>query len=422
MFTIHNFCRACHYAKPSGPPGMKSSPSGEKLVEVFDLGLQALANDFCDDADEHAGFAPLKVMFCPRCKLAQLSVVVNPATLYAKYNYVTSNSNTMFAHFKLLWDCINERHGNPVNVLEIGSNDGTLLNYLKENGAESVVGIDPAENLTTEANNRGVRSICGLFDKDTAGILSTAMPRVDVVIARHVFCHVDDWQAFVRNLDLICQKDTLIAIEVPYVMDLLRLLQFDTIYHEHLSYLNITAVDKLLEGTPFKLDHIQHFNIHGGAIALYIRRRDYEGLADDSVAWYLDNEAKNLNVEAWSLFEGKVRSNIAELKNFVGTLSKSGSTVCGFGASAKSTVWVNACGFTRKELKFITDTTPQKQWKFSPGSNIPIVDEGALLRELPSYAVLFSWNYKNEILEKNRLFIEKGGKFIVPIPTVQTVP
>ncbi len=422
MYSAHTFCRACGYAKPTGPPGIKAARSDERLVEVFDLGVVPLANDFHSDAEASAGFAPLKVMFCPKCLLAQLSVVVDPAVLYSHYSYVTSQSRMMFDHFTSLWDCIKDRHPNPDNVLEIGSNDGTFLKFLQENGVPYVLGIDPAENLAEKADANGVRTLRGLFtDSDMAKVASSAMPTVDVVMARHVFCHVDDWHGFVKSLDVVCQKETLVVIEVPYVADLLKQVQFDTIYHEHLSYMNVRAMVALLDGTPFKLHAVQHFPIHAGAIVLYLRRRDYNGLADDSVESYLAQEIASLDIEAWNLFNGKAKSNIAALKDTVLELTRNGKSVCGFGASAKSTVWVQACKFTRQYIKFIVDSTPEKHWKFSPGSDIRICDEGALLRDLPDYAILWAWNYEKEVIQKNQMWMDKGGQFIIPVPSVHIV-
>ncbi len=422
MYTLRTYCRACDYGKPSGPPGIKAAPKNEKLVEVFDLGMQPPANDFCGEGEERAGFAPLKVLMCPRCLLAQLSVVVDPLVLYSKYSYVTSQTKMMFDHFNLLWDSIKERHDFPDNMLEIGSNDGTFLKFLQRTGVPSVLGIDPARNLADKAEQSGVKTLRGLFDVTTASSASADMPRVDVVIARHVFCHMDDWHGFIKNLSTVCRQDTLVVIEVPYVADLLNEVQFDTIYHEHLSYFNVKAMAALLYNTKFRLDHVQHVPIHAGAVLIYLRRRDYDGQPDISVDSYLADETENLTVQSWSVFEGKARSNIADLTHMVVDLTSNGKTVCGFGASAKSTVWINACGFTKKHLKFICDSTPEKQNKFSPGSDVPIVDEGALLRELPNYAILFAWNWAETVLKNNQRYIELGGRFIVPVPTIRIVP
>lgn len=420
-FKRHTICRACNWGSVKTPPGIKAGPNPEKLVSVFSLGLNPLANAFAGQNDMHSAYYPLEVLMCPRCKLAQLSCVVPPAQLYSNYSYVTSHTQTMLDHFKSLWECIWDRHPNPTHVLEIGSNDGTLLQYLNFNGAESVLGIDPAKNLCDQATELGMRSICGLFDASTTPDITTVMPKVDVVIARHVFCHMDNWHEFIKNLDSVCQKDTLVCIEVPYVMDLLKEVQFDTIYHEHLSYLNVKAMVALLESTVFKLDHIQHFPIHCGAIVLYLRRRDYNGSADDSVAWYLDQENKGLNEDAWKKFDWDAKLNIMALKNKVTGLKADGKMVCGIGASAKSTVWVNACGFTRKQISFIADSTPQKQNKYSPGTDIPIVDEGAMIRDYPDYAVVFCWNFLSEVMAKNKTWMDRGGKFIVPVPTVRVI-
>lgn len=420
-WTRHTVCRSCRYAEPSGPPGIKAVPSGEKLIPVFSLGNQPLANAFANQDEPQSAFYPLEVLYCPRCGLAQLSATVPADVLYKTYAYTTSKSDTMLEHFAKLWRSIRDRNLNCENVLEIGSNDGYLLDYVRKNGAESVVGIDPAENLAAEANNKGVRTFCGVFDEATANVASLAMPSVDVVIARHVFCHVDDWHGFIATLDKVCQKNTLVAIEVPYVMDLLRHTQFDTIYHEHLSYLNIKALQALLEHSVFRIDHVQHFDVHGGAIVIYLRRRDYEGAADESVEWYLNHEKDNLNVAAWQEFDRVAHLNLVALQKTVNDLLNDGKTVAGFGASAKSTVWMNACGFTSKQVRFITDTTPQKQWKYCPGTDVKIVDEGALLRELPDYAILYAWNFMSECLKKNNLYLSKGGKFIVPVPTVRII-
>lgn len=427
MYREHTHCRACGYGRSELTSYIKSSKSTEELIPVFDLGLQPLANDFRTPNEERSGYAPLKVMLCPKCGLAQLSVVVNPSILYRDYPYVTSPSKTMREHFSRLWEDVAEEVGKEqFSVIEIGSNDGTLLEYFRGKGKTPwVMGIDPAANLAEIANARGVKTIAEPFTFRLANTLSKDLPWVDVILARHVFCHVDDWRDFVRGLEAIARPDTLICIEVPYVMDLLEKGELDSIYHEHLSYFSILPMEALLERTSLRIHGVTHYSIHGGALLVMLRHRDSSKQHHPPIV-YRHNEALDADsrILRWKEFSGRAAIKIDELRRTVLDLVSPGcgkKTVCGFGASAKSTVWVNACKFTQQHLKFITDTTPQKIGKLSPGSDIPIVDEGALLRELPDYAVMCCWNYGSEVLEKHKRYLELGGHFIIPHPELTII-
>ena len=401
MYIYHTHCRACGYAQ-SGAQGAKLVQS-EKLIEVFDLGVQPLANDFRRPGEEMSGYAPLKVMFCPRCTLAQLSVVVKPETLYRNYSYVTSPSRMMQEHFEHLIADITAETGRT-DVLEISSNDGLLLAMMKSKGF-LVLGVDPAENLSEAARINGIPTQTGFFGED----LSRILPKSDIVIARHVFCHVDDWKDFIRGLDAVSHDDTLICIEVPYVGDTLQNCQFDQIYHEHISFMSIGAMLALLKDTRFYLHKIVRYAIHGGAIMLMLRV-GHGGV----IGW-----DEKITLQDWEKFAVEAHNQIDRLKATIQTLRSQGKRVAALGASAKSTVWISACGFTRKSIEFIADSTPQKQLTFSPGTDIPIVDEGAILRELPDYVVMFAWNFRDEILEKFSLARSKGVKFIIPVPRIE---
>lgn len=409
MYKNHTHCRACGYAK-SGAQGIKSAP-GAKLPEVFSLGVQPLANDFRKSDEEHSGFCPLKVLLCPNCELAQLSTVVRPDILYRNYLYVTSPAEMMRQHFEqLIKDIAAETDGK--SVLEIGSNDGKLLGAMQAAGY-STMGVDPAENLTLACRGRGIPVMVGFFGSQ----LAKSLPQSDIIIARHVFCHIDDWKDFIKGIEEISFSSTLVCIEVPYVGDLLKHCEFDTIYHEHLSYLSIKSVHSLLDDSSLRLYKILRYPIHGGAILLMLRRKDSGKDPDHSVLGFKDE----VGLEAWKAFAVEARAQIDRLKATVQSLVAQGKRVAGLGASAKSTVWINACGFTRKDIAFIADNTPQKHWTFSPGSDIPITDEGAILRDLPDYVVMWAWNYRSELLEKFSLARSKGVKFIVPVPKVEIV-
>lgn len=406
-------------------PGTKTADTrNEKLIPVFSLGLQPLANDFVfsDPEGEHQGYAPLDVLMCPRCGLAQLSVVVSPGILYGgNYPYVTSKSNMMKEHFERIFKDLWERAAYP-SVLEIGSNDGDLLAFFQEKGAESVLGIEPAINLSSAARARALDTICDFFNPQSAEIARQRMPQVGIIIARHVFCHVDDWQGFMKTLSLLADSDTVIFLEVPYVMDQLASNSFDQIYHEHLSYLSIRAFQALLNCGPFELQAVYHYPIHGGAIGLVIQRRQPDRKPEPSVHAYLEGEAA-LTPDAWKAFGQRSGEIISELRMYVNQLVEDGKRVVGFGASAKSSVWINACGFTRKQIGTVYDCTPEKLYRLIPGTDIPIMHHGGIFLDAPDYAVMFAWNFAGEILagDLNRKWMLRGGKFIVPIPKLRVI-
>lgn len=399
MFHRINKCRSCQ---------------GTDLVQVLDLGCQPLANDFQPAGAECAGYSPLRVMFCRNCTLAQLSVVVRPEILYRNYPYVTSDTETMKNHFVSLMADINQEH-NPDfkatshRLLEIGSNNGAFCQFSGRYGYEHL-GMEPARNLAAIAEQRGIHTIPREFNEPSAIELAATGYRADVIVARHVFAHIDDWQGFIHSLELVSHEQTLVVIEVPWVVDLLNLFAFDTIYHEHLSYVSIRAVQHLLSGTDFYVDKVKQYSIHGGAIGIFLRRGKGPviQLSEED-----DLEARWLNLDALKL------KGMNDLVRVVKNINLSGKKVCGFGASAKATVWLNAVQATRDQIDVVCDSTPQKQGKLIAGTDIPVVDEQNLY-EYP-YAVCFSWNFSPEIREKFKRFEEQGGKWILPIPSVQIV-
>lgn len=407
MYTLHTHCRACGFAKDTNPTGIKANPVTDRLQFGFSLGLQPLANDFCDEKQERRGFAPLDVMVCPQCGLGQLSVVVNPNLLYSHYPYVTSDSETMREHFQTIIHELKQECAFS-SILEIGSNDGLFLEHCLKHGASRVVGIDPARNLLQASAARGVMSVCANFEQMMSP--EHVVGDVDLIVARHVLCHVDDWTAFFRNLGRVARESTVVAIEVPYVRNMLAASEFDTVYHEHLSYASLQAIRCAAKANNLDLHKVVHYPIHGGSILVLLR---VEGSAKPHSDCIQEVESERITMQDWGEFQAASLRKINNLRSFL----RKGMKVCGYGASAKSTVWINAVGATRNEISFVTDTTPQKQWKQVPGTNIPVVDPGALLRERPEYAILFAWNYADEIIRKENRWREKGGKFINPHAT-----
>lgn len=412
MYKPHTRCRACSWGPPITAVGIKGGESKDRLIPVFSLGIQPLANDFVAENEERSGYAPLEVLLCPRCHLGQLSVVVRPEILYKHYAFESFASDTMIAHFERLLIELGAR-SDAKSVVEIGSNNGLFLEYLKQHGTEHVLGIDPAENMVDGAKKRGVNSLCSLFDIESARMAAGSIPKVDLIVARHVFAHADDWQAFVHALRELCSKETTIYIEVPYAQWILDKTEFDTIYHEHLSYVTVKSMQYLLEGTGLRLTEVLSFKIHGGAIGLIIHRHDSNEPVNPSVQKFIENE--ECGEDAWWNFSDRSKGQIGQLADTVIEAAQDGKRVAGYGASAKSTVWLNAMRVSKSSVYGVYDNTRGKLYKQIPGTNIPVIHEGGFFVDNPDVAVLFSWNYAGEIQEKQRKWIEGGGQFITPV-------
>lgn len=395
-YKSHLKCRAC---------------GGFDMPAVFDLGLHPLANDFVSPGAERQGFYPLTVLLCNGCGLAQLSVVVNPNTLYRNYSYVSSSSATMARHYdRLLCDIKSEEP--EMRLLEIASNNGDFLEFARINGFK-VCGIEPAKNLAEIANKKQLTTIPEFFDHLSAADVDQRIGGIPgVVLARHVFAHIDNWHLFFADLEIVSNEDTLICLEFPYAGDMLRKNAWDTIYHEHLSYVSLQPLASILLKTPFHIHRVIRYGIHGGAM-LVMLRHNKSGLPRHlSVDEALADE--KITAKDWLLFFDTAKMNQARLKEIVEKFLDEGRIVSGFGASAKGTVLFNACGFKKKDVAFVTDNSPLKPGKLVPGTDIPVIEESQMISEHPEYAIMGSWNYCAEIDVKMSKWLDRGGVFIVP--------
>jgi hypothetical protein len=393
-YQEHTKCRIC---------------DSTELNPVFDLGLQPPANDFRRPGTPREGYYPLKVLFCPKCTLSQLSVVVNPDVLYRHYSYVTSTSTTMNAHFDHLIELLNAEQ--PIkSLVEIGSNDGAFLKAVKSKTQAIVLGIDPAVNLTHEC---GVPTIPDFFNVTTArNALGWTGGHPSVVVARHCVAHMDDLRKFVAALEIMAGKDTLIAIEIPYMRDTLKRVEFDQIYHEHLNFISLKSLEVLLDFTPFHIHRVVHYAVHGGTVLVLLRHDDSS--VPPTVSEYVREDATSL--EDWRSFGIKANNKIQEMRNVVISRT-SDHIVCGFGASAKASVWIHACRFNNGNIAFVTDNSPLKPGKLMPGTNIPIFAQSDLASSPAKYAVMFCWNFKTEVLESQKEWRDACGRFLIPTAT-----
>ncbi len=393
----------------------------KNLKLILDLGKTALANDFLKP-EEAAGYKislPLRVVLCTDCSLVQLADTVDPKILYSHYAYVTSTSKTMDAHLNKLMTHLlaGGRLGAGSKVLEIASNTGVFLKKFKEQGCE-VLGIEPAGNIADVAIATAIPTRKEFFNSSTSRQISAEWGKADLVLGRHVFAHIDDLKDLMVGLELISHRETLVAFEVPYVVDFYEHTEYDTIYHEHLSYISVASVEALTKNTSFMLSRVDHYPIHGGSILFQLRHRDSKTIPHVSVAQALENEKQLRLIEpaTWEVFAQRVAHIRAELPALLRKFKAEGRRIIGYGASAKGNTLLNTCGLTPRELDYIIDNTPFKQGKLAPGSWIPVKPPEALLRDQPDFALLLAWNFASEIIRRETEFQDRGGRFILPVP------
>jgi hypothetical protein len=399
----------------------------KNLKFILDLGKTALVNDFLkpEDVAAYNISLPLRVVLCPDCSLVQLADTVDPKILYSHYAYVTSTSKTMDTHLnKMMTHLLSTgRLGSGSKVLEIASNTGVFLKKFKEQGCE-VLGVEPAENIADVALATAIPTRKEFFNAITAKKLKAEWGAADLILGRHVFAHIDNLKDLVAGLAEISHEETLIAFEVPYVVDFFERTEYDTIYHEHLSYISVRAIEALVKDSPFMLSRVDHYPIHGGSILFHLRHRLSKATPHASVAQAIEKE-KSMRLAdpvTWEAFAQRVNHIRAELPALLRKLRSQGKRIIGYGASAKGNTLLNTCGITTKELDYIIDNTPFKQNKIAPGSWIPVRPPEMLLKDQPDYALLLAWNFAPEIIKRETEFQKRGGRFILPVPEPKIVP
>ncbi|HUA38936.1 MAG TPA: class I SAM-dependent methyltransferase [Candidatus Sulfopaludibacter sp.] len=398
----------------------------KNLRLILDLGKTALANDFLnpEEVAHYKICLPLRVVLCLDCSLVQLADTVDPKILYSRYAYITSTSRTMEAHLSDQSAHLLSvgRSGARPKVLEIASNTGVFLKKFQERGCE-VLGVEPAQNICEVAEKAGIPTRGEFFNAANAKKIKAEWGEADLILGRHVFAHIDDLHDLIAGLETVSHRETLIAFEVPYLVDFFERTEYDTIYHEHLSYLSVRALAALVEDSPFALSRIDHYQIHGGSILFHLRHRSSKAVAHESVGKALEVERRMKLTEAatWKTFTERVDYIRSELPALVRKLKSQDKRIIGYGASAKGNTLLNTCGLGIREMDYIIDNTPFKQNKVAPGSWLPIRPPESLLKEQPDFALLLAWNFAPEIIGREAEYQKRGGRFIVPIPKPEIV-
>ncbi len=404
----------------------RSCGSGDLRV-VLSLGCTPLANALlsASQLDEPEDFLPLDLAFCPSCSLLQLLETVPPERLFRHYLYFSSFSDTVLRQAEQIASRMiqSRRLGEGSLVVEIGSNDGYLLQYYRKRGIR-VLGIEPAVNVARVAEaEHGVRTLCEFFGRDLAIKLSEQGERADVLHANNVLAHVADTNGVVAGIRSVLKDDGLAVIEVPYVKEMLDRSEFDTIYHEHLCYFSLTALDRLFARHGLIIQSVERLPIHGGSLRLFAvpesrahRAAEVSALLNEEAFWGVDR------LESYLGFGGRVELVKVQLGELLHKFRGQGKRLVAYGAAAKGSMLLNCCGIGRDLIEFVVDRSTYKQGRYMPGVRLPIYPPSKLLEVMPDYALLLTWNFLEEILEQAAEYRRRGGRFIIPIPEPRVLP
>jgi hypothetical protein len=403
--TLRTTCRAC---------------DSKNLVLAVDLGKTPLANSFISpsDIDKPEEKYSLRVFICTDCWFAQLVDIVNPAILFRDYIYFSTGVASVPEHFrKYAEEVIAKFAKNKEDlVVEIGSNDGVLIGAIQALGPR-VLGVDPAVNIAKVANDRGVKTLPEFFNADVAQKIKEEYGPAKVIIGNNVIAHIDGLQDVFRGVVALLADDGVFMIEAPYLKDMFDHLRFDTIYHEHASYLAIQPLMKLLDKFGMEMFDVAIVPVQGNSLRIYAGKKSAHPV-QPSVAQLADEE-KRIGMDQLSSYE-KLAKDIAALKERIVDLLKKlkaeGKKISAYGAPAKGNTLLNYFGVGKDILDYATEELPSKIGLLTPGMHIPVIDIADARKNPPDYFLLLTWNTPREvILKKENDFLQHGGQFIVPV-------
>lgn len=392
------------------------------LETILDYGELPLANALLGESQLHLPEPryPLTLAFCPRCSLVQILETVAPAALFRDYVYFSSASDTMVRHARdLARRMLGCRSlGEKSLVVEIASNDGYLLQHYRHAGVP-VIGIEPARNVARVAREqRGICTISEFFGRDLANHLNRGAVHADVVHAHNVLAHVADADGFVEGVRLILKEGGVAIIEVPYACEMIDRVEFDTVYHEHLSYFTLTSLAQLFKAHGLEITDVERLSIHGGSLRVTVEHDSPAARPTRAVEAILraEHDAGVPRFLYYAGFRDKVMRVKHRLLAMLAELKSRGCRIAAYGASAKGATLLNFAGIGAETLDFVVDRSPAKQNRYAPGTHLKILSPDALFHRMPEFALLLIWNLAAEILDQQAEYCRRGGRFIVPVP------
>jgi len=402
--------------------------SSKDLIDVIDLTNQPIPNGFLtkEDLKKKEEKYPLIVCFCKNCSLMQLRYLVNAKVMFDNYLYIPSASKTRIEHFRGL--ALETKEITNFNekslVIDVGSNDGSLLIAFKNLGVRTL-GIDPAENLVKVAALSGIETVNSYFDSKVALRVVKKYGKAKAMLATNVIAHIHNLYEVMRGGEILLEDDGIFLMQFPYSLDLIEKNLFDTIYHEHLSYFSLKSLMVLAKKSELQIFDIEKNDLDGGSLKVYWKKKidKKRKIETEKIDKILKEEYEYglYDIKTYEKFAERVEKLKKDVVKKLSALKKKNKTIAGYGAAAKANVLLNYFGIDKKTIDYIVDSTPYKQGRFTPGSHIPIYSEDKIYETNPDYVLIFAWNFAEEIMDKNKKYKKGGGKFIFIEPELRIV-
>jgi len=412
----------------SAGPGRGCLCCGTPLRHTFvDLGMSPLCESYLkpEQLNQMEPFYPLHVYVCEKCFLVQLEEFVSPKDIFTEYAYFSSYADSWIEHMRRYADVIVDRLslGKKSFVVEVASNDGYLLQHFVKKGIP-VLGIEPAANVAKVAVERGVPTLVKFFGEQTARELAAEGKQADLICGANVLAQVPEPNDFVKGLKTLLKPGGVVTIEFPHLMRLMAENQFDTIYHEHFTYLSFLTAETLFAAQGLTLFDVEELPTHGGSLRIYARHAEDTSKPMTERAQALrkrEVDAGLLRLKTYEGFGEQVKETKRKLLDFLVSAKRAGKKVVGYGAPGKGNTLLNYCGIRTDFIDFTVDRSPYKQGKYLPGTHIPILAPDKLREARPDYVLILPWNFKDEIVQQLADIRSWGGKFVVPIPAARVL-
>lgn len=409
-YKYFDYCRFCE---------------SKNVQKVIDLGNMPLAGGFIRTKKILEKFYPLQLNFCQNCFLLQVNSSINPDSLFKNYFYFSSSIKTLVEHFKNISNSLTKIFKKPDKtfIVEIGCNDGAFIKSLLAKNFKAL-GVDPAENVVNESIKKGVPIINDYFTEKLAKKIVKKYGKADAICSFHSLAHIEDMHDVIKGVKRILKKNGILVMEVHYLGNLIKELQYDMIYHEHQYYYSLLCLQNFFKLYNMEIYDVKTFNVRAGSIMFFIQNDRGQRKISESVQKLAQEEIKiGLNkATTFEFFFRKIETRKKQLVSMLKELKQKKYKIIGYGASGRGTIISNYC-LLDNYLSYIVDDAPAKYGTLLPGTHHKIFPSSKLNSEQkPDYALLFAWPFLKEVLEKNKKFIRRGGKFIIPLPKVKIIP